>query len=72
MENIQRMYTVAKGAEAYELATVISEIQSKEKPRFIFVKIRLTEGHIINTTIYIILVKKALIYSSTYNKKRAY
>lgn len=41
MENIQRMYTVAKGAEAYELATVISEIQSKEKPRFIFVKIRL-------------------------------
>lgn len=41
MENMQRMYTVAKGAEAYELATVIYEIQSKEKPRFIFVKIRL-------------------------------
>ena len=41
MENIQRMYTVAKGAEAYELATVISEIQSKKKPRFKFVKIGL-------------------------------
>ena len=42
MENLERTCTVAKGAEAFELATVIFEYNQK-KPRFIFVKIN---GHI--------------------------
>ena len=33
------MCTAAKGAEAFELAIVMFEIQSEKKKRFIFVKI---------------------------------
>ena len=33
------MCTVTKGAEAFELAIVMFEIQSEKKKRFIFVKI---------------------------------
>lgn len=39
MENLERMCTVAKGAEGFDLATVIFEVSLKKKPRFIFVKI---------------------------------
>ena len=45
MENLERMSTVAKAAEAFELATVMFEILFQKKPRFIFVKIN---GHIIS------------------------
>ena len=57
MKNPERMCTVAKGAEAFELAIVMFEIQSEKKKRFIFVKIN---SHIINsiyTTVNIVLTE---------------
>ena len=45
MENLERICTVAKGAEAFELATVLLEYNQKKKRRFVFVKIN---GHIMS------------------------
>ena len=45
MENLERICTVAKGAEAFELATVLFEYNQKKKTRFVFVKIN---GHIMS------------------------
>ena len=53
-ENLERICTVAKRTEPFELATVMLEILNQKKPRFIFVKIN---GHIIST-----------IYSKYYTK----
>ena len=58
MKNLERMCTVAKGAEAFELATVMFEIQSeKKKKRFIFVKINSHIINIIYTTVNIVLTE---------------
>ena len=54
MENLERICTVAKGAEAFELASVMLKILNQKKLIFIFVKIN---GHIIST-----------IYSKYYTK----
>ena len=51
------MCTVAKGAEAFELATVMFEIQSEKKKRFIFVKINSHIINIIYTTVNIVLTE---------------
>ena len=56
MKNLERMCTVAKGAEAFELAIVMFEIQS-EKKRFIFVKINSHIINIIYTTVNIVLTE---------------
>ena len=56
MKNLERMCTVAKGAEAFELAIVMFEIQS-EKKRFIFVKINSHIISIIYTTVNIVLTE---------------
>ena len=58
MKNIERMCTVAKGAEAFELAIVMFEIQSeKKKKRFIFVEINSHIINIIYTTVNIVLTE---------------
>ena len=57
MKNLERMCTVAKGAEAFELATVMFEIQSEKKKRFIFVKINSHIINIIYTTVNIVLTE---------------
>ena len=57
MKNLERMCTVAKGAEAFELATVMCEIQSEKKKRFIFVKINSHIINIIYTTVNIVLTE---------------
>ena len=58
MKNLERMCTVAKGAEAFELAIVMFEIQSeKKKKRFIFVKINSHIINIIYTTVNIVLTE---------------
>ena len=56
MKNLERMCTVAKGAEAFELAIVMFEIQS-EKKKFIFVKINSHIINIIYTTVNIVLTE---------------
>ena len=56
MKNLERMCTAAKGAEAFELAIVMFEIQS-EKKRFIFVKINSHIINIIYTTVNIVLTE---------------
>ena len=57
MRNLERMCTVAKGAEAFELAIVMFEIQSEKKKRFIFVKINSHIINIIYTTVNIVLTE---------------
>ena len=57
MKNLERMCTVAKGAEAFELAIVMFEIQSEKKKRFTFVKINSHIIGIIYTTVNIILTE---------------
>ena len=57
MKNLERMCTVAKGAEAFELAIVMFEIQSEKKKRFIFVKINSHIINIIYTTVNIVLTE---------------
>ena len=57
MKNLERMCTVAKGAEAFELAIVMFEIQSEKKKRFIFVKINSHIIDIIYTTVNIVLTE---------------
>ena len=58
MKNLERMCTVAKGAEAFELAIVMFEIQSeRKKKRFIFVKINSHIIDIIYTTVNIVLTE---------------
>ena len=56
MKNLERMCTVAKGDEAFELAIVMFEIQS-EKKKFIFVKINSHIINIIYTTVNIVLTE---------------
>ena len=51
------MCTVAKGAEAFELAIVMFEIQLEKKKRFIFVKINSHIINIIYTTVNIVLTE---------------
>ena len=57
MKNLERMCTVAKVAEAFELAIVMFEIQSEKKKRFIFVKINSHIINIIYTTVNIVLTE---------------
>ena len=58
MKNLERMCTVAKGAEAFELAIVMFEIQSEiKKKSFIFVKINSHIINIIYTTVNIVLTE---------------
>ena len=57
MRNLERMCTAAKGAEAFELAIVMFEIQSEKKKRFIFVKINSHIINIIYTTVNIVLTE---------------
>ena len=50
---------MAKGAEAFELASVMLKILNQKKPIFIFVKIN---GHIISTIYNLNIILKACLH----------